>query len=223
MSKCKTMFDGSKRNLLNNLEDDKQTMKLYTPANEVAPVVAAINAYNKAKQRANNAKRRLRTTLERYSFLDQMVDDRTSDDDLVKSVCTYLQKLNIGIIRDVSRLGKEDIQLETNDTLYLIEVTSTTGSVGQQKAHQSDKHKPKRQEQFSNKDIRGIYVFHFKKKLTEKPQKRFPANTIDLAIDNKNTLCATDDLVSFFIEYSNGKYEPKDFLNAINKGGEFKI
>ena len=201
-----------------------QLKKITSNFREIKPL---INAQNDLVKQSNRIRRRLKTKLQNYKFLQNLVGVNASGSQLVNSVISLFKNLGFEKIENVDQKYRdEDIRLWHDDMLFIIEITGVdTPQPTDNKAHQISKHIPIRQMQYPDYKVVGLFIVNHnnKKEYSKREKKPFSERLINIAEYHKYTLITTVDLLKAFVRINNNHLKVLDFIQALCKTGEFKI
>lgn len=175
----------------------------------------------------NRTRRQLKTKINEYSFLKDLVDIDSCGNKLVDAVVSLFKSIGFLQIENVDKKYKdEDIRLRTDNLLIIFEITGIdTPNPKDDKAHRISKHIPVRQREYPELTVFGLFVVNHdnKKHFTKREKKPFRKKIIEVANEHKYTLTTTVDLLNAFINIRKGILTKEDLIKNICSTGELKI
>ena len=197
--------------------------KITSDFSDIKPL---IDERNKLLRQTNKVRRRLKTRLEKYDFLKDMIGIGSHSTKLVNSIVKYFKTLGFEKIENVDKSKDEDIRLWVDDKLIIFEVTGIPEPTTKDaKAHQISKHIQIRQEEYPGITVSGVFIVNHdnKKHYSIRHKSPFRKGLNEIARTNKYTLTTTIDLFNAFIKIKNGKLTKEELINKICSTGELKI
>ena len=185
-----------------------------------------IDERNNLLRQTNKVRKRLKTRLEEYGFLKDMIDIDSHGTKLVNSIVKYFKTLGFKKIENVDKNKDEDIRLWVDDKLIIFEVTGIdTPTPTDNKAHQISKHIQIRQKEYPDIKVSGLFIVNHdnKKHFLKRHKTPFRKGLDEIARTNKYTLTTTIDLFNAFIKIKNGELTKEELVNKICLKGEMKI
>lgn len=174
----------------------------------------------------NKNRRRLRTKLIKYSFLEDLIGVETYYTKMENAVKLYFNEFGYSEVHNISKDGEEDLRcfIGTNK-LILIEVTASDGcNVKEDTVGQLTKRMGLRRIQFKGFKLYGctIVSHDFKKPYHKRCKEPFNKKLKEYAETSEISLVTTTDLVNAFIDIKTGKVKPEALINIICTSGIFK-
>ena len=191
--------------------------------NDIKPL---IDERNNLLWQTNKVRRRLKTRLQKYSFLKDMIDIDSHGTKLVNSIVKYFKILGFEKIENVDKNKDEDIRLWVDNKLIIFEVTGISEqTTSDDKAHQISKHIQIRQEEYPGIRVSGVFIVNHdnKKHYSKRHKAPFRKGLNEIARTNNYTLTTTIDLLNAFIKIKNGELTKEELINKICSKGEMKI
>ena len=172
-------------------------------------------------------RRRLKTKLQSYSFLMDLVGINAFGPTIVKALKKTFKAIGFKKVEIVNeKYGEEDLRLWVDDKLIIIEATGTEKKDNSEsKAHQISKHIPLRQKQYPNLKVSGLFISNHdnKKHYTKRNRKSFDKRLIKIAESHNYTVMTTTDLLEAYISIKKGTFSSSELVNCFCKKGEFKL
>lgn len=159
---------------------------------------------------------------EKYNFLQEILTQ--TGQRLVDAVCDYLKWLgfeNVTQIDGSEDIFREDIQIMTDEDMYIIEVKGIGGTSTDAECSQIAKHRRKREREHKDKNIIPIYIVNHQRYI--RPDLRqnppFSMNQIDYAENDERGLLTTWQLYKQFSYINNGVFTKEETRKSISKYG----
>jgi len=186
-----------------------------------------IERQNDLSRQTNKVRRRLKTQIDKYSFLADLIGIDSNGDRLVNALVDFFKALGFDKIENVDKKYKEeDIRLWVDDVLLVIEITGIdNANPKDSKVHQISKHIPRRQAKFQNKKVFGVFIVNHdnKKHFSKREKKPFRKDICEIAESHNYTITTTVDLLNAFLHFKNGTLTQKDIVDKLCLKGELKI
>lgn len=159
---------------------------------------------------------------EKYSFLREILTQ--TGQRLVDAVCDYLKWLgfeNVTQIDGSEDIFREDIQIMTDQDMYIIEVKGIGGTSTDAECSQIAKHRRKREKEHKDKNIIPIYIVNHQRYI--RPDLRqnppFSMNQIDYAENDERGLLTTWQLYKQFSYINDGVFTKEETRKSFSKYG----
>jgi hypothetical protein len=203
------------------------TSELKNITSNFSDIKPLIQKQNDLQNHTNKVRRRLKTQLNKYCFLKDLVDIDSNGDKLVDSIVLYFKELGFKNVENVDKKYKdEDIRLWVGDLLIIFEVTGIdTPNPKDDKAHRISKHIPVLQEKYPDLHIFGVFIVNHdnKKHFSKRDKKPFREKLTDIAKAHKYTLTTTVDLLNAFLNIKKGELTETELIKELCSGGELKV
>ncbi|MBN8835646.1 MAG: hypothetical protein J0I09_00150 [Sphingobacteriia bacterium] len=182
---------------------------------------------NKLFSETNKVRRKLKSKINKYKFLVDLVDTDSNGGRLVNAVVQLFKSIGFSNIENVDKkYNDEDIRLWLDDLLIIFEITGIdTANPKDDKAYRISKHIPIRQKQNPNLKVFGVFIVNHdnKKHFKKREKKPFRKNLIEIAKEHKYTLTTTVDIFNAFIKIKKDSLTKDDFIKCLCMTGELKI
>jgi hypothetical protein len=171
-------------------------------------------------------RRKLKTILKKYSFLEDLVCIDGNDEIIVNALVKYFKELGFPNIKNVGKnFMEEDLRLIVKDRLIIFEATGTKNQTNkEEKVHQISKFIPIRKKQYPLFEVSGVFVTNHDNKnpYNLRHKKPFDKRIIKIAIAHGYTLTTSTDLLYFFIDIKKGLLKSDEFIDKLCNFGELK-
>ncbi len=178
-------------------------------------------------KQTNKVRRRLKSRLDEYAFLFDLVGINSHSDRLVNAIVNFFKALNFKYVENVDKKYKEeDIRLQVDDLLLIIEVTGIDkANPKYEKSHQISMHIQKRKIQYPNLKVFGLFIVNHdnKKHFLKREKKPFTKAIDEIAQSHNYTLTTSVDLLNAFIQFKKGILKPTEIIEKLCTTGELKI
>ncbi|MEI6349177.1 MAG: hypothetical protein WCP69_14610 [Bacteroidota bacterium] len=172
-------------------------------------------------------RRRLKTNLDNYGFLIDLVSIDSYGERLVNAVVGFFKAIGFDKVENIDKKYKEeDIRLWADNFLLIIEVTGIENrNPPFKKCHQISMHIPKRQSEYPCLKVFGLFVVNHdcKRHYSKREKKPFNSKISETAQLHNYTLATTLDLLNLFILFKNGTLCRNEILKKLCSTGEFKL
>lgn len=180
------------------------------------------------KNQLDKNRRKLRTKLTEYSFIDEFISVNVTSSSLEKNIKKYFNEIGFENVQHLTYENKEtkeeDIRLFYKDILIIIEVSASTGcDAPNSKLGQVLRRLPKRKLQFPTYKVFGSVIINHdvKNKYSSRCENPFKKMKDD-AIASGVSLISIKDLVNIFIDIKNKKRTPAELIDLMCTAGVFK-
>jgi len=186
-----------------------------------------IDQHNELLKQTSRVRRRLKTLLNDYSFLSDLVSINATDTILDNALRIFFNKLGYDKVECVGKKFKEeDVRLWLNDKLIIFEVTGSKNDIPtDDKTFQIIKHRPVRQLKYPNLKVFACFVINHdnKKPFGQRKHDPFDKRLEKLALANNVCICTTTDLVNAFSNYKKGLITQDELIENLCSPGILKI
>lgn len=190
-------------------------------------VKSLIDRHNDLLKQVNQIRRRLRTQLNKYEFLKQLVGVGATDTTLDKALRVYFNSLGFDKVECVGKKFKqEDVRLWTDQRLLIFETTGSKNPVPtDDKVFQIFKHVPIRKQQNLNLEVFGVFVFNNDnlKPFAQRTKNAFDKRTENFALAHGFTVTTTTDLFNAYVNIKKNLLNPEELIDKLCSPGIFKI
>lgn len=172
-------------------------------------------------------RRRLKTNLDNYGFLIDLVSVDSYGERLVNAVVDFFKAIGFDKVENVDKKYKEeDVRLWQDNILLIIEVTGIEAKNPKySKSHQISMQIPKRQSEFPDLQVFGLFVVNHdcKKHYLKREKKPFTSEINNIAHLHNYTLATTLDLLNLFKQFKNGSINQKEILAKLCSTGMLNL
>lgn len=176
-----------------------------------------------AKKIENRIKRRLKTKLMRYDFLDKIIGINTHKNELVYSIELFFKSLGLKTEGVPENLGNEDMRIWFDNTLMIVEITGTKKNSTEDKTHQISKHIPERKSNYPSLDVKGLFITNHNNDVDvgKRSKNPFTKRQGKFAKDHGYIITTTITLFFSYLSIKSGSMSLDDFKRNISTPGEF--
>jgi hypothetical protein len=203
---------------------ENELNKITSKFNDVKPLIEENRV---ALKNLNKTRKRLKTKRTHYKFIKEIVEINSAGDKLVNACVDLFKDIGFDKIENVDKkYGEEDIRLWVDDRLIVIEVTGIdTPNPKQDKTHQISKHIPKRQSQYVEKKVTGLFIVNHDndKEYKNRNKKPYDNKITEIAKSHNYTLMTTIDLLNAYTMIKMEKLKSEEFIEKLCSTGLFKI
>ena len=204
--------------------DTSQLKKFTSEFLDIEPI---LKKKKKHLQDARQLRRKLKTKLNDYDFLQKLVGVNVKDDELDLAIKNCFDSFGFDKTECIGKIfGEEDIRLWFGDTLIIFEATGSEKEFCKQpKMFQIQKHIPIKKEQFCNFKVYGGFIVNHDntKPFNKRILSPFNQDADKYAKGLNIVLLTTIDLLNSFVNFKKGKLNLADFANQLCTPGVFKI
>lgn len=159
---------------------------------------------------------------QKYKFLNDLLIE--TGENLVQAVCKYFNWLGfdkVEAIDENEEILREDIQIISEDKVYIIEVKGIGGTSTDGECSQIAKHRRRREKEYYDKKIIPIYIVNHQRYISPKSRQNppFSDDQIDYAKDDERGLLTTWQLYNQYKLIEDGIFTKEETRNSLDEWG----
>lgn len=187
-----------------------------------------IDQLHDIKIQERRLKRRLKTKLDLFEFLSEIVGLDMKHKKLTEPLFKYFKALGLNVHRPPhgDKLGKEDLRLFHGNKMLLIEATSIeSNNAGEKKLTQILRHINGRQNEFSQYKVYGLTIVNYQDKIDFDKRnniQEYTKDAINDLVSNSLTAVSTVKLLNDFIMIKSGQMSIDELINNLTSFGVYK-